>query len=83
MQLFTAGMDQVSGFVRLVALESRLEYQSPDSTKTQQVQGPGTSGEREFQHPSDVPQVQPLMTELHSELDLLRIEDPTLGACCA
>ncbi len=79
-KLFDVDMDQVSGMVPLVALERRLGFQIPESAQVQQVQGPGHGGERGSQHPSDVPQVQSLMTELHGLLLLLRIERPPLGA---
>jgi hypothetical protein len=72
-------MDQVSGTVPLVALDSRLVFQITESAQSQPVQGPGHSGERGSQHPSDVPQVQPLMTELHGVLLLLRSESSTVG----
>ena len=65
--------------VPLLALDRRLRFQIPESAHSQSVQGPGHSGERGSQHPSDVPQLQPLMTELHGVLLLLRIERPTLG----
>ena len=79
-KLFDVDMDQVSGMFTLVAQDRRLGFQIPESAKSQPVQGPGHGGERGSQHPSDVPQVQSLMTELHGVLLLMRIERPPLGA---
>jgi hypothetical protein len=79
-ELFDVDMDQVSGMVPLVALDRRLGFQIPESAQAQSVQGPGHGGERGSQHPSDVPQVEALMTEIHGLLLLLRIERPPLGA---
>ena len=79
-KLFDVDMDQVSGMVPLVAQDRRLGFQIPESAQAKPVQGPGHGGERGSQHPSDVPQVQSLMTERHGLLVLLRIERPPLSA---
>jgi hypothetical protein len=73
-------VDQVTGPFPLVALHQRLGLQVPQESETQVAESPCDGGERCMEQPGDVPEVQALVTEIDSLLQLLRIERPPLGA---
>ncbi len=50
------------------------------AAESQTVEQPGNSGEGGLHKPGDVPQMQPLVAQFHSVLQLLRIQGPPLGA---
>jgi len=79
-QLFDVDVDQVSWRRALVALHWSFGLQIPQPPQAQAVQGPGHGGEGCREQPGDVTQVQPLMTQLHGTLQVLRIKRPPLGA---
>jgi hypothetical protein len=73
-------VDQVSWPLPLVALHRWFGFQVPQSPQPQTAESPGNGGERCLQQPGDVPEVEPLVAEIHGVLQLLRIERPPLGA---
>ena len=77
-QLLVVDVDQVSRPLPLLTLNRSfgLKISQPPEPKT--VKHPGHGGERSGQKPGYIPQVQPLMTEPHGGLLLLRIEHPPL-----
>jgi hypothetical protein len=52
-------------------------------SQAETAEGAGDGEEGSLQQPGDVPQVQPLVVEIHGLLQLLRIERPPLGAAHA
>ena len=73
-------VDQVARSVPLVALHRRSGLQVAESPQAQPAEGTGNGGEGSRQQPGDVAQMQPLVTEIHGLLQLLRIERPALVA---
>ena len=76
-------MDQVARPLPLVPLHRWPGLQVPQSPEAQTAEGPGHGGEGGPQESGNVPEVQPLMAEIHGLLELLRIERPPLGAAHA
>ena len=68
------------GRSHVVALDRNLGLQIPQASKAELAEGPGDVGEGSLQQPGDVPEVQPLMAEIHGVLQLLRVERPPLAA---
>ena len=64
----------------LVAHDRRLGVQAAQPAQPQAVQSSGHGGEGSGEQPGNVAQVQPLVPEVHSALQLLRIKRPPLGA---
>ena len=64
----------------LVALDWRFGLEIPQPTQPQAVEKPRQGGEGSCQQPGDVPELEPLVTEIHALLQLLRIERPPLAA---
>ena len=71
-------VDQVARSLPLVALHRRSGLQVAESPQAQPAEGSGNGGEGSRQQPGDVAQMQPLVTEIHGLLQLLRIECPAL-----
>ena len=71
-------VDQVARSLPLVALHRRSGLQVAESPQAQPAEGSGNGGEGSRQQPGDVAQMQPLVTEIHGLLQLLRIERPAL-----
>jgi hypothetical protein len=82
-QSLDVDVDQVTGPLPLVALHRRYGLQVSQTAQSETVQSPGNGGERRLEQPGDVPEVQALVTEVDSLLQLLRIERPPLGAADA
>jgi len=79
-RLLDVDVDQLAWCLALVALDRRLGLQISQPAQAQAVRGPGQGGKRSGQNPGDVTQLQPLMAQLHSALEAVRIEHPPLGA---
>jgi len=65
-------MDQVAWPLPLVPLHRRPGLQVPQSPEAQTAEGPSHGGEGCLQEPGDVPEVQPLVAQIHGLLELLR-----------
>lgn len=68
---------RTGGYCFAEAQAQGLQISQP--AQAQAVQGPGHGGEGSGQQPGDVTQVQPLMAQLNSALEAVRIERPPLG----
>jgi len=73
-------VDKVAGSLPLVPPDWRLGLEVPQASETQTAECPGHGRDGSLEQPGDVPEVQALVTEIHSVLQLLRIERPPLGA---
>jgi len=73
-QGFDVDVDQLYSPLPLVALHRNLGLQIPQASKTELAKHPGDGGEGSLQQPGDVPEVQPLVAEIHGVLQLLLLE---------
>jgi len=79
-QRLDVDVDQVSRPLPFVPLDRWFGFQIPETAQAQAAEGPGDSREGCVEQPGDVTQVQALVPELDSVLQLLRIERPPLSA---
>jgi hypothetical protein len=70
-------VDQLTRALPLVPVHRRSGFQVPQSPEAQTSEDPGHGEEGCLQEPGDVPEVQPLMAEIHGLLELLRTERPS------
>jgi hypothetical protein len=64
----------------LVALHWNLGLQVPQTPQSEMTESPGDGGEGRLQQPGNLPEVAPLVAEIHGVLQLLQIERPPLAA---
>ena len=82
-QGFHVDVDQVAWPVPLVPLHRDFGLQVPQTPEAQSAESPSDGGEGRPQEPGNVPEVEPLVAEIHGLLELLRVERPPLGAAHA
>jgi hypothetical protein len=84
-QRLDVDVDQVARSLPLVPLLWGLGLQVPETAQPQSAESPGDDGEGSPQQAGNVPEVESLVAEIHSLLDLLRIDaamrsQPAVGA---
>ena len=82
-RLLEVDVNQVAEPFPFVALKMRLGFQVLQPAQAQAIERSGHGGEGSREQPGDVTLVEPLIAQLNSALQMLRIKRPPLGAANA